>query len=168
MNEINEFVDSFVPKNIPKKRRDKLSEELICHILDKTDYYRDIGFSKEESVSKAIEDFGSDEEMKNYILGEFEELYHERTWWGFVAGAFIWLMNWMCFPLDIWVCSADYNRDPDPAGAFVSFCMIFAVLGLIIFARIKKYRKMLLLLRHRRMNKTDGLIYVTVCFCFII
>lgn len=52
-------------------------------------------------------------------------------------------MNILCVPLDLWVISADFNRDPDPLGAFMSFLMIFAVVGLIVFARIKKYRKML-------------------------
>ncbi len=144
MNKVNEFVDSFIPKNLPKKRKQAIKDELVCHLLDKADHYRDLGYKKEASIDKAIEEFGTDEDMKNYIRGEFEELYQERTMWGILAGLFIWVMNWMCFPLDIWVASADYNRDPDPAGAFVSFCMIFAVMGLIIFARIKKYRKMLL------------------------
>lgn len=144
MNRINEFVNSFVPVSLPEKRKSALNEELICHILDKADYYKELGFDKDTGIDKAIEDFGTDEHLKKYILGEFEELYHERTVFGILAGIFILVMNWMCVPLDIWVASADYNRDPDPAGAFVSFCMIFAVLGLIVFARIKKYRKMLL------------------------
>lgn len=146
MDRITEFVDSFIPKNLPKKRKSQLREELICHILDKADYYMDLGYKKDDSFTKAIEDFGTDKEMKNHILGEFEELYRERTIWGILAGIFIYVMNWMCYPMDIWVASADYNRDPDPAGAFVSFCMIYTVLGLIMFARIKKYRKMLLCL----------------------
>ncbi len=143
MDRITEFVDSFIPKNLPKKRKQILKDELMCHLLDKADYYKELGYEECVSRDKAIEDFGADTDMKKYILGEFEELYQERTIWGILAGLFIWAMNWLCFPLDIWVASADYNRDPDPAGAFVSFCMIFTVLGLIIFARIKKYRKML-------------------------
>lgn len=143
MNRINEFIESFIPKNLPKKKQLMLKEELSCHIFDKADYYKELGYDLETSIDKAIEAFGTDSDMKNYILGEFEELYHERTWWGLLAGVFIWMLNWMCYPLDIWVTSADFNRDPDPAGTFMSFCMIFAVLGLVIFARIKKYRKML-------------------------
>lgn len=143
MNRITEFIDSFIPNNIPEKRKKMLRDELLCHLLDKADYYKELGWEENMSYDKAIEDFGTDTDIKNYILGEFEELYQEKTVWGIIAGLFIWAMNWMCFPLDIWVASADYNRDPDPAGTFVSFCMIFAVLGLIVFARIKKFRKML-------------------------
>ncbi len=143
MNRINDFVDSFIPENLPKKKAKALKEELTCHLLDKADHYMEIGYEMSVSMDKAIEEFGTDEDMKNYIRGEFEELYHERTIWGILAGVFIWALNILCFPLDLWSYSADFNRDPDPLGAFMSFLMIFAVLGLIVFARIKKYRKML-------------------------
>lgn len=143
MNRITEFADTFIPKNIPKSKKAALREELICHLLDKADHYKDIGYEESVSIDKAIEEFGADEEMKNYIREEFEELYQERTIWGILAGVFIWGLNILCWPLDLWVGSADYNRDPDPLGAFMSFLMIFAVVGLIVFARIKKYRKML-------------------------
>ncbi len=143
MNRINDFVDSFIPKNLPKKKKKMLKDELTCHLLDKADHYIDIGYEMSVSMDKAIEEFGTDEDMKNYIRGEFEELYHERTIWGILAGVFIWGLNILCLPLDLWSYSADFNRDPDPLGAFMSFLMIFAVVGLIVFARIKKYRKML-------------------------
>ncbi len=143
MNRINDFVDSFIPKNLPKKKKKMLKDELTCHLLDKADHYMEIGYEMSVSMDKAIEEFGTDEGMKDYIRGEFEELYQERTIWGILAGVFIWALNILCLPLDLWSYSADFNRDPDPFGAFMSFLMIFAVVGLIVFARIKKYRKML-------------------------
>ena len=143
MNRINEFVDSFIPKNIPKRKTKTLKEELTCHLLDKADHYMEIGYEMSVSMDKAIEEFGTDEGMKEYIRSEFEELYHERTIWGVLAGVFIWGLNILCLPLDLWSYSADFNRDPDPMGACMSFLMIFAVVALIVFARIKKYRKML-------------------------
>ena len=143
MNRINEFVEEFIPKNLPKRKAKMLKDELTCHLLDKADHYMDIGYERSISIDKAIDEFGTDDGMKEYIRSEFEELYHERTIWGILAAVFIWGLNILCFPLDLWVGSADYNRDPDPLGAFMSFLMIYAVLGLIVFARIKKYRKML-------------------------
>ncbi len=143
MNRINDFADSFIPKNLPKKKAKALKEELTCHLLDKADHYKDIGYEESVSITKAIEEFGTDEDMKSYIRKEFEELYYEKTIWGILAGIFIWALNILCLPLDLWVASVDSNRDPDPLGAFMSFLMIFAVVGLIVFARIKKYRKML-------------------------
>lgn len=144
MDRITGFVESFVPKNLPKKRADELREELTCHILDKADYYREIGYDKNDSIDKAIAAFGTDESSKNYILKEFEELYSERSIFGIIAFFIIAAMNALCVPLDIWVYSADFNRDPDPLGAFISFSMTFVVLLMITVARIKKYRKTLI------------------------
>lgn len=143
MNRIAEFVDSFIPKNIPKKKALMLKAELTCHIIDKADFYKEIGYDDSESVNKAIEDFGTDENDKNFIFNEFEELYSEKSIFSIVAFGIIAVMNYLCLPLDLWVTSADFNRDPDPAGAFMSFFMIFVVLSMIVFARIKKYRKTL-------------------------
>lgn len=144
MNRITEFVDSFIPKNISKKKALILKDELTCHIMDKVDYYKDIGYDDTESVNKAIEDFGTDEADKNFIFNEFEELYSEKSIFGILAFLIIAVMNYLCFPLDLWVTSADYNRAPDPLSAFISFSMIFVVLIMIAFARIKKYRKTLI------------------------
>ena len=144
MNRITEFVDSFIPKNISKKKAVILKDELTCHIMDKVDYYKDIGYDEVESVNKAIEDFGTDEQDKNFIFNEFEELYSEKNILGILAFVVIAAMNFICAPLDLWVTSADFNRDPDPFSAFISFAMIFVVLIMIAFARIKKYRKMLI------------------------
>lgn len=144
MNRITDFVDSFIPKNMPKKKALLLKAELTCHIIDKADYYKEIGYDDTESVNKAIEDFGTDETDKKFIFNEFEELYSEKSIFSIAAFVIIALMNYLCLPLDLWVTSADFNRDPDPAGAFMSFFMIFVVLSMIIFARIKKYRKTLI------------------------
>ena len=144
MNRITEFVDSFIPKNISKKKATILKDELTCHIMDKVDFYKEIGYDDSKSVNKAIEDFGTDEADKKFIFNEFEELYSEKSVLGILAFVIIGLMNFMCYPLDLWVTSADFNRDPDPLSAFISFSMIFVVFIMIAFARIKKYRKTLI------------------------
>ena len=144
MNRITEFVDSFIPKNLPKARKKQLTDELTNHILDKTDFYKEIGFPEDKSIEKAIDDFGRDEDMKKHVFSEFEELYSERAIWGILSFIGILLMNLMCFYLDLWVVSADWNRDPDPISAFCGFMAILFVLLLLVTARIKKYRKMLI------------------------
>lgn len=127
MNRIQEFIDTFIPKNLSKKKRNLLKTELENHLLDKIDYYKDIGYGEAESTEKAMVDFGTDENMKKSIFSEFEELYSERSIYGILAFIAINLMNWLCWPLDIWVTSADFNHDPDPSGALISFFMIFSV-----------------------------------------
>ena len=71
MNRITDFVDSFIPKNMPKKKALLLKAELTCHIIDKADFYKEIGYDDTESVNKAIEDFGTDETDKKFIFNEF-------------------------------------------------------------------------------------------------
>ncbi len=144
MNKITEFVEDFIPKNLSKKQKEKLKEELTCHILDKKDYYVDLGYGESESIKKAIEDFCVDEKDKNYINNEFENLYFERNWFGVIAFLAIVAINFLCFPLDLWVMTADLNRYPDPIRVMGGFCIIFSILFIIVFCRIKMYRKSLI------------------------
>lgn len=144
MNKITEFVDSFIPKNLSKKKKAKLKDELTCHILDKKDYYKEIGYSESESIEKAIKDFGTDEKDIKYINREFETLYSERNWFGVIAFFAVCLINLLCFPLDLWVMTADLNRYPEPLTVFGDFCIIFLILFIIAVLRIKMYRKSLI------------------------
>ena len=144
MNDLKAYVDSLIPANLPKSKKELLYDEIEGHILEKADFYEEIGYPRKESMEMAIKDFGTDEDVKDSIFGEFETLYYERTWWAIPAAIAVFAMNVLAFWLDIWVGSADYNSDPDSAGAFISFCMIFVLLGGIIFARINNYRKMLI------------------------
>ena len=161
MDRITDFVDAFVPKNLPKKRKAALKEELSCHILDKKDYYREIGYDENAGIDKAIADFGDSEEINKYIYNEFEELYSERS--GYETSAFIVIavMNALCGPLGLWVASVDYNSEPGPVRAFVSSCLILAVLMMIVVARIKKYRKTLI-----SIGIINALIAGSIIYCF--
>lgn len=143
MNKIHEFIAAFIPKNIPQKRRLILTDELENHLRDKSDFYRDIGYSEEESIKKAIADFGTDEEMKKSIFNEFEELYSEKSIFAIISFFAVLLMNVLCACSGAWVISADFNAEPSTATALISFAAIFVVCALIAFARIKRYRKML-------------------------
>ena len=141
---ISAFLTDVIPKEIPKRRRRKLVDELSCHIEDKADAFREIGYSDEDSVSKALEAFAETDEIKNAICEKFDELYHEKTLWAVIAGAAVAVMNLLSFPLDIWINSADHNDDPSTYSAAVSFTFVLAVISLIVFAKAKKYNKMLL------------------------
>lgn len=143
MNDLKAYVDSLIPANLPKSKKELLYDEIEGHILEKADFYEEIGYPRKESMEMAIKDFGTDEDVKDSIFGEFETLYYERTWWAIPAAIAVFAMNFLAFRMDIWVGSADYNQDPDSGAAFTSFCMIFFLLGGIVFARIKNYRKLL-------------------------
>lgn len=64
---ISEFIADYIPKRITKETRYKLQYELENHIYDRIDYYREIGYTEEESLEKALGDFGEDEETKEQI-----------------------------------------------------------------------------------------------------
>ena len=64
---IQEFIADYIPKRITKETRYKLQYELENHIYDRIDYYREIGYTEEESLEKALDDFGNDEETKEQI-----------------------------------------------------------------------------------------------------
>ncbi|MBQ7100001.1 MAG: hypothetical protein IJN81_00100, partial [Clostridia bacterium] len=143
MNRINDYVNSLIPQNIPKRKQLSLREELLSHVCDRIDYYKEIGYDTDSSIGKALCDMGEDEETKSSVRKRFEELHFERTWWSFVVGTVILAMNWLCWPLGLWVISADFNDEPTAFTAFISFVMVFVMLFGIVFARVKKYRKML-------------------------
>ncbi len=143
MNRITDYVNSIIPDNIPKKKKQQLYDELLSHAYDRKDYYTEIGFDENTSTEKALADMGEGETVKNSIRVNFEELYVERTWWAFAAAAVVLAMNILCFFTGMWVMSADFNDEPTAFTAFVSFMMIFVMLFEIAFARVKKYRKTL-------------------------
>ena len=159
MNRINDYVNSLVPSNIPKRKQQNIREELLSHIFDRIDYYKEIGYDTDLAIDKALCDMGEDEETKSCVRNSFEELHFERTWWSFVAGAVILAMNWLCWPLGLWVTSADFNDEPTAFTAFISFVMVFVMLFGIVFARLKKYRKMLVGI---------GVANVIVAGCFLV
>ncbi|MBR4049561.1 MAG: hypothetical protein IKK09_03610 [Clostridia bacterium] len=159
MNRINDYVNSLVPSNIPKFKQQNIREELLSHIFDRIDYYKEIGYDTDSAIDKALCDMGEDEETKSSVRKRFEELHFERTWWSFVVGTVILAMNWLCWPLGLWVISADFNDEPTAFTAFISFVMVFVMLFGIVFARVKKYRKMLVGI---------GVANVIVAGCFLV
>ncbi len=96
-NEIKKYIASVVPSNIPDKRRKLLSDELESHIYDKVDHYEEIGYTKEQSIRKALEEMGEGEEVKRSINVCFEDLYHEKTWWSILAFGAVNILNILSF-----------------------------------------------------------------------
>ncbi len=144
MNRIDEFVKGYIPDNLSKKRTAQLRDELTCHLLDKADFYMEIGYTQQESISKAMADFGDEDFIRSYVSKEFEELYSEKRIYALLAFIYVAALNFLCFYLDLWVLSFDSNREPDGISAFGSFVIIFSVILLCFFARVRKYRKSLI------------------------
>ena len=55
----NNFIDRVWILIENKTARESITAELESHILDKADYYEEIGYSKEVAMQKAIEEMGN-------------------------------------------------------------------------------------------------------------
>jgi len=143
-NDIKGYIASVVPSNISDRRRKLLSDELESHIYDKIDHYEEIGYTKEQSIKKALEEMGEGEEVKRSINNSFDELYHEKGWLAFLAFVVICLFNFLSFIFDTWVFSIDSNSFLNDYSVIISSLMVGFVIWLIGFARRNKYKKTLL------------------------
>lgn len=76
---ISEFIANYIPKRITKETRYKLQYELESHIYDRIDYYTEIGYTEEESLEKALNDFGDDKETKEQIKKQMGEIHRPDT-----------------------------------------------------------------------------------------
>ena len=93
MNKIESYIDSVIPKNIPKSKQQKLKTEIESHIYDRIDFYTDIGYDTDSSINKALTDMGEDEETKTSIRNDFEELHFEQTWWAVALGVIMFIAS---------------------------------------------------------------------------
>ena len=54
----NKFLEKVAEQIADKHSRKLITSELESHLLDKIDYYVDIGYSKEEAEKRATEEMG--------------------------------------------------------------------------------------------------------------
>ena len=149
MNKIESYVDSVIPKNIPKFKQQKLRAEIEAHIFDRIDFYTEIGYDTDASIDKAIADMGEDEETKSSIRNNFEELHHERTWWAVAVGILMVLFNWVIgFLLVGYYLDLEPSNDMPVAGIdtpyVYSFAASFLVAAFVTVLYKKGFRKCLM------------------------
>ncbi len=139
MNKIESYIDSVIPKNIPKTKQQKLKSEIESHIYDRIDFYTDIGYDTDSSINKALADMGEDEETKTSIRNDFEELHFEHTHWALIASAIIFIISMLPF---IVICFATDASN----GVLValSFLSIFCVAAEIWYCYKKGLQKCLI------------------------
>ena len=58
----NRFIDKVSEQISDKHSRKLITAELESHLLDKIDYYVDIGYSKEEAEKRATDEMGNPED----------------------------------------------------------------------------------------------------------
>ncbi len=141
---VNEFINSFLPDNISKKKRQQLYEEMECHILDRADFYIEIGYDEETALKKSMECFGEKNEIKESIKKDFEELYHERWYYALIAGLIPLILNTIIGFTGAFIHSADRLGDPSDSAVFISSLSVGCVILQIAFCFMKGYRKSLI------------------------
>lgn len=141
---VNEFINSFLPDNISKKKRQQLYDEMECHILDRADFYIEIGYDEETALKKSMECFGEENEMKESIKKDFEELYHERWYYALIAGLIPLIFNVIAAFTGNFIHTADYAGSPSAENVFMSSLFVCFVILQIMFCYKKGYRKSLI------------------------
>ncbi len=141
---INEFIGSFIPDNIPKKKRQQLYDEMECHILDRADFYTEIGYDRETALKKSMECFGEEKETKDSVKADLYGLYHERFYYAVIAGLIPLILNLVALFTGNYVISFDSMPTPDAVGVFMSaFSLCFLILQTVL-CRKRGYRKSLI------------------------
>ena len=156
---IQEFIADYIPKRITKETRYKLQAELENHIYERIDYYTEIGYSGEESLEKALKDFGDDKETKEQIKKNLENIHIPWSLADFFAkslpisvaiiffGGIILhfmfrltdIMLVVIIPLTLWLAISFIKRLKKPhhiVKSVISFILVipyFTFLGLIYF-----------------------------------
>ena len=74
---IADYLEKAIPKTVSAKKYDKIRDELLSHILDKADFYIEIGYGKDEAYEKALEEMGEPEEADvekvfEYVIGGYK------------------------------------------------------------------------------------------------
>ena len=150
MNKIESYVDSVIPKNIPKSKQKILRAEIEAHIFDRIDFYTEIGYDTDASIDKAIADMGEDEEVKTSIRNDFEELHYESKWWAVIVGLGMLFLHFITFFIT-WIDYEGFDDyrpavygENDATAAIWGLVSTFIVIMLINIFYKKGYRKSLI------------------------
>lgn len=75
----NEFLSNVI-KQLSKNKYDKaISQELYSHILDRADYYKELGYSEEESMEMATEAMGNPEDVAVPLNSIYSRKWYKQT-----------------------------------------------------------------------------------------
>ncbi|MGN1195123.1 MAG: permease prefix domain 1-containing protein [Acutalibacteraceae bacterium] len=126
---VSDYLEAAVPKGLTASRRKLLTEELEGHIYDRVDAYMQMGYTKEESLKKAVEAMGDTEPVQV----EFNRLYNGDTVLSCLV-SFAMVLSALLFHL---VFGNTTWFMPNEAELAVSLILVFG----LILAEIQMYRK---------------------------
>ena len=135
---VSDYLDAAVPKGLSASRRKLLTEELEGHIYDRVDAYMQMGYTKEESLQKAIEAMGDAEPVQV----EFNRLYSGDTVLTCLV-SFSMVLSALLFNC---IFGNTTLSMPNTAELAVSLIFVFSLILADIWAYRKKRKKVLIAL----------------------
>lgn len=135
---VSDYLDAAVPKGLSASRRKLLTEELEGHIYDRVDAYMQMGYTKEESLQKAIEAMGDAEPVQV----EFNRLYNGDTVLTCLV-SFSMVLSALLFNC---IFGNTTLSMPNTAELAVSLIFVFSLILAEIWAYRKKRKKVLIAL----------------------
>ena len=162
MNNLGEFINSFLPDNIPKRKRQQLYDEMEGHLLDRADFYTEIGYDRETALRKSMECFGQEKEIKDSVKADLYGLYHERFYYAVLAGLIPLILNFIALFTGNYVLSFDSLPTLDAVGVFMSALSVCFLILQTVFCYKKGYRKSLIATGIS--NLLIGCSYVFACY----
>lgn len=135
---VSDYLEAAVPKGLPASRRKLLTEELEGHIYDRVDAYMQMGYTKEESLQKAIEAMGDAEPVQV----EFNRLYNGDTVLACLV-SFSMVLSALLFHC---IFGNTTLSMPNTAELAVSLIFVFSLILAEIWAYRKKRKKVLIAL----------------------
>lgn len=142
---IKSYLDKATPKNVSLKKQSNIRMELMCHICDKADFYKEIGYSEEESYEKALAEMGESEE----VCQQFEDIYREKGIYSVLTFLAIHFIDIIAVILGfggsfISILEGDKGMIYSFESLILSSCFVCGMIILIMYSYKEKKKKMLL------------------------
>lgn len=136
----NKFLDRVSELIQNKAARQSITAELESHILDKADYYEEIGYSKEVAMQRATEEMGNPDDTA-VPLNALHKKGAVKGVWSIITAVFAVAFSLLCFnviPIEHCFYYADNNYTIYHTATADFFSML--VLFLFVFLLYKAYR----------------------------
>ena len=136
----NKFLDRVSDLIQNKTARQSITAELESHILDKADYYEEIGYSKEIAMQKATEEMGNPDDTA-VPLNALHKKGARKNTWSIITAVFAFTFSLLCFnviPIEhrFYYADNNYTVYHTVTADFISMLVLF----LFVFLLYKAYR----------------------------
>ncbi len=134
----NKFLDRVSELIQNKTARESITAELESHILDKADYYEEIGYSKEVAMQKATEEMGNPDDTA-VPLNALHKNGKSKNLWSIITAVFVVFLGFFHFEFvrKFKYCESEFFTTHSVVYEIISF-LICAAFVLLIY---KAYRQ---------------------------